>query len=135
MKVNNLVAGLDMGVVLRSLCFLLFVGMIFIAPDVMAQSLPQPPDGMGGNDGDWMASIGKLAHRGGGIVLIIIALGAAIGCVWYIVSVINKIRTNKGDLADLGIAVMISAVGLGLVALFANYGLKILTDNQSFLGG
>lgn len=128
-------AALDMNLIFRALCCMFLVALVLIAPETMAQTLPAPPDGMGGDNGDWMASIGKLAHKGGGIVLIIIALGAAIGCVWYIVGVINKIRTNKGDMADLGIAIMISAVGLGLVALFANYGLKILSDNQSFLGG
>lgn len=110
--------------------------LFMIAPDALAQSLPDPPDGMGGSsDGDWMGAIGKLVARGAGIVLVIVSIGAAIGALWYIVATINNIRLGKADMAALGMAVLIAAAGLGISALFANYGMKILDDNKSFLEG
>ncbi|MEJ5209429.1 hypothetical protein [Denitratimonas sp. CY0512] len=122
---------------LRMVGVLALVAILFlIAPDALAQSLPQPPDGMGGqSDGDWMGAIGKLVARGAGIVLVIVSIGAAIGALWYIVATINNIRLGKADMAALGMAVLIAAAGLGISALFANYGMTILDDNKSFLEG
>ena len=115
---------------------LAFIALL-MCPELMAQQLPDPPDGQGGTvtDGDWMSALGKLAFKGGGFILIFLAVACCIVVAWYIVMVINEVRTNKADMAKLAVAVLIGVLGLVISGAFAKYGLDMLDTNKQFLEG